>query len=75
MKYSYECLNCNGKFEKTAKIDEVVLCPKCGIPADRKFHATSDVFIPSYFHTMKSDIFDYDDWRKLKKNPNIERLR
>ncbi len=46
-----------------------------GAEAEKLFAATSNVFIPAYFHTMKSDVFDYQDWRNLKKNPNMERAK
>ena len=62
--------------EKLKKPHDLNLtCPRCDREALKMFSATSNVFIPPYFMTMKSDIYDYDDWRKLKKNPNIERAR
>ena len=79
MIYSFQCLdhNCAYEFEakiRIAKIDEM-RCPRCGAGAEKLFAATSNVFIPAYFYTMKSDVFDYQDWRNLKKNPNMERAK
>jgi len=39
------------------------------------FHAISNMFIPSYFHTSKSDVFSYEEWNKLKKDPNVVRAK
>ncbi len=80
MRYNFTCddPNCGYEFEAIVSIencDEPQGCPRCGRTATRQFNATSNVFIPPYFMTMKSDIFTDLEWRKLKDNPNIERLR
>jgi len=74
MIYEYKC-KCGNRFEATASIDKDVVCHACGEIAERQFHATKDVFIPSYFHTSKSDIYTYEEWQDLKKNPDIERAK
>lgn len=74
MIYSFKCLACKNNFEKVASFnDEFIMCPKCGKYAQRQFHACTNMYIPSYFHTSKSDIFSDTEWADLKKNPNIER--
>ena len=60
-------------FKEGEKVDG--FCPKCNGDGIRQFHATSNVFIPAYFHTSKSDIFTHEEWQALKKNPDIERAR
>ena len=78
MKFEYRCTNkaCEYEFEAVVSIREenkIIPCPRCGQDSEKQFRATSNFYIPPYFQTMKSDIFDYDDWKKLKSNPNIER--
>jgi len=51
------------------------LCPLCGSKAYRQFHACTNIYTPSYFHTSRSDIFDEGEWQDLKKNPDIERAK
>lgn len=68
----YKCLNCSYIFEDITK-EEYILCPKCGKYAQKQFHATVNMFVPSYFHTSKSDIFTDREWADLKKDPNTER--
>lgn len=76
MIYDFQCLNCNHKFEKSMSSKDTelyIICPKCGKYAEKQFKATSNMFVPSYFHTAKSDIFTDTEWADLKKDPNIER--
>jgi len=54
---------------------EFIDCPYCGKPAIKKFHATTNVHIPAYFHTCRSDIFTHEEWQDLKKDPNVERAK
>ncbi len=78
MIFEFECLNenCGNKFEENISFDKYyVKCPKCGRYAIRKFHATTNMFVPSYFHTSRSDIFTDSEWQELKKDPNIERAK
>lgn len=76
MIYRFKCTGCDNEFEDTVRMNiEIVTCPRCGGYADKQFHATSDMFVPSYFHTNKSDIFSHEEWQALKKNPDIERAR
>jgi len=63
-------------FEKTASGNaEYTICPKCGKYAQKQFHATSNFHIPAHFHTSRSDIFTYEEWQDLKKDPNVERAK
>ncbi len=75
MIFDYKCLECDYKFEAVPPKNKEVVCPKCGKPTERLFKATTNFHIPSYFHTSKSDIFSYEEWQDLKKNPDIERAR
>lgn len=74
MRFNFKCLKCGNIFEESVSpLETVKLCPKCGKYAQRQFHACTNMYIPSYFHTSKSDIFSDTEWADLKKNPNIER--
>ena len=79
MIYDFKCIDrdCGFVFEEVVRNfkTNVTECPKSGEIAGKEFCATSNIFIPPYFMTMKSDIFDSKDWENLKKNPNIERAR
>ena len=78
MIFEFECLNkdCGNKFEENISSGEYyVKCPKCGRYAIKKFHATVNMFVPSYFHTSRSDIFTDSEWQELKKDPNVERAK
>lgn len=66
----YKCSSCKNTFESNNPT-----CPKCGNIAKKQFHATSNVFIPAYFHTSRSDIFTDKEWQDLKKDPNVERAK
>jgi len=74
MRFNFKCDKCNSVFEQVASPnDKMKSCPFCGSQAKRQFHACKNIYIPSYFHTTKSDIFSDTEWQDLKKNPNIER--
>jgi putative FmdB family regulatory protein len=74
MIFDFKCINCNHIFEKNISSDEqFILCPKCGRYAKKQFHACTNIYIPSYYHTSRSDIFSDTEWQDLKKDPNIER--
>ena len=77
MIYEYRCNKCEHEFEAKVFMSDksIVKCPECESESTKLFAATTNVFIPPYFHTMKSDIFNYQDWRNLKKNPNMERAK
>ena len=81
MIFEFECLNedCGNKFEENISFSKYyvkyVKCPKCGRHAIKKFHATTNMFVPSYFHTSRSDIFSDSEWQELKKDPNVERYK
>ena len=78
MIFEFECQNkdCGNKFEENISFGKYyVKCPKCGRYAIKKFHATANVFVPSYFHTCRSDIFSDTEWQALKKDPNVERYK
>lgn len=78
MIFEFECLNenCKNKFEENISFGKYyVKCPECGRYAIKKFHATANMFVPSYFHTSRSDIFSDSEWQELKKDPNVERAR
>lgn len=74
MIFDFRCTKCNKVFEQTAELVDSVSC-SCGGMAKRLFKATDNFYVPLCFHTNKSDIFDYQEWRDLKKNPDIERAR
>jgi hypothetical protein len=75
MIFTFKCNNCDNKFEKNVGFGvEFVMCPNCKRYADKQFHACTNVLIPSYFHTNKSDIFTDTEWRDLKNNPDISRV-
>jgi putative FmdB family regulatory protein len=74
--FSFECQKCGEVVEKNVTMDLVVdVCKSCGGPAVKQFHATTNVHIPSYFHTSKSDIFSADEWKALKKDPDVQRVK
>jgi len=74
MRFNFKCNKCKRIFESYASPHETTKpCPECGSEAVRQFHACSNIHVPSYFHTSKSDIFSDTEWQDLKKNPNIER--
>lgn len=84
MIYEFKCTKCGKVFERNMTSDSVLFDSEnmkdftfcsCGSAAEKQFHATSNVFIPAYFHTSKSDIFTDKEWQDLKKNPNIERAK
>jgi len=76
MIFKYKCDKCNNIFEaNVSPIDVVIKCPACNSKATRIFEATRNFHIPSYFHTNKSDIFSYEEWQELKKDPNVERAK
>lgn len=75
MIFDFICKDC-GIFEANrVSGTDFIDCPKCGKPAARTFHATTNFHIPSYFHTSKSDIFTHEEWQDLKKDPNVERAK
>ena len=72
--YEFKCTKCKHEFEENVAYDRKYMqCPECGKNSERMFHATSNVHIPGYFHTSKSDIFSHEEWKALKKDPNVER--
>ena len=76
MRFSFKCDKCNSVFEQVASpTNRMKLCPFCGSKAYRQFHACTNIYTPSYFHTSRSDIFDEGEWQDLKKNPDIERAK
>lgn len=76
MIFSFICKKCRRIFEKDIPVNQkVIVCPYCGKQAHRQFHACTNIYIPSYFHTSRSDIFSDTEWQDLKKNPDIERAR
>lgn len=75
MIFEYICSKCGYRFEAFANHKTLVSCPKCGAVAERQFHATTNIHIPSYFHTSRSDIFTDKEWEDLKKDPNVERAK
>ena len=79
MTYDFKCMSCGHVFEGKIRMEDLdkpgISCPECSGNTDRLFHATPDIFIPPYFMTMKSDIFNDKEWADLKKNPDIERYR
>ncbi len=73
MIFQFECKVCKKVFEKSVSSGiEFTLCD-CGKYAKKQFHACSNIRIPSYFHTNRSDIFTDKEWQDLKKDPNTER--
>jgi len=72
MIFEYKCSFCEKIFDDNSG-KPMINCPTCGAPATRQFHACTNIYIPSYFHTSKSDIFSDTEWQDLKKNPDIER--
>jgi len=76
MIFNFKCNKCDSVFEQVASpSDKMRLCPFCGDKAIRQFHACTNIYVPSYFHTSRSDIFTDQEWQDLKKNPDIERAR
>jgi len=76
MIYDFKCIDCNKVFEKNVPARQnSVECPYCKGKAKKMFHATSNMFIPAHFHTSKSDVFSYEEWNKLKKDPNVVRAK
>lgn len=77
MIFDFRCLCCGFEFEsnnfKNFAEETYTVCPKCGKYAQKQFHACVNMYVPSYFHTSKSDIFTDTEWADLKKDPNIER--
>ena len=74
MRFDFKCLKCKKIFESYASTNEMTkLCPYCGVVAIRQFHSCTNIYVPSYFHTNKSDIFTDKEWQDLKRDPNIER--
>ncbi len=75
--FDFKCELCGELFERKVNHWGVIAtnCFRCGAMAYKQFHATSNLFVPSYFHTNRSDIFSDTEWQALKKDPNIERAR
>ena len=74
MRFRFKCNKCSYVFKQDAtSTNRMKLCPLCGSKAYRQFHACTNIYVPSYFHTSRSDIFDEGEWQDLKKNPDIER--
>lgn len=71
----FKCDNCDRTTEQEIYNGRIPKCPNCGGRLKKLFYATSNVHIPAYFHTSKSDIFTDTEWADLKKNPNIERSK
>ena len=76
MRFYYKCEKCKKIFEEIARPDEKLkACPCCGATSARQFHACTNIYVPGYFHTSRSDIFTDKEWQDLKKDPNIERAK
>jgi putative FmdB family regulatory protein len=76
MIYYYRCEKCKTLFEEASRLGETLkACPCCGATATREFHACTNIYVPSYFHTSRSDIFTDKEWQELKKDPNVERAK
>ena len=75
MIFNFKCVECKKVFEMYANPadDTIKQCPHCGGNAIRQFHACTNIYVPSYFHTSRSDIFTDKEWQDLKRNPDIER--
>lgn len=74
MRHYYKCEKCKKVFEELARPNETLkICPCCGATSKKQFQACTNIYIPSYFHTSKSDIFSDTEWQDLKRNPDIER--
>lgn len=72
----FKCNKCRRIFEKNVPTKQKsIRCLYCKGKAKKMFHATSNIHIPAYFHTSRSDIFSDKEWQDLKKDPNIERAR
>jgi len=75
MKFTFKCLKCKKIFEGNVSSEAMTkLCPFCGSEAEKQFHACTNIYVPSYFHTSRSDIFSDTEWQNLKKNPDIKRI-
>ena len=76
MIFDFICKKCRRVFEKNVPAKQKsISCPYCKRKAKKMFQATTNFYIPSYFHTSRSDIFDEGEWQDLKKNPDIERAK
>jgi len=76
MIFDFLCKKCGKTKEKNVSAKMVIdTCEFCGGISEKQFHACSNIHIPSYFHTSKSDIFTDTEWAALKKDPNIERAK
>jgi len=76
MRFNFICKKCRRVFEKNVPArQKSISCPYCKSKAKKMFHATTNFYIPPYFHTSRSDIFSDSEWKDLKRNPNIERAR
>jgi len=76
MIYEFKC-GCGCSFDVVLRQQsDFYICPVCGSKAEKQFNASNiSVFIPSCFHTNKSDIFTDTEWAELKKDPNVERAK
>ena len=72
MIFEFKCLKCKSVFEDNTS-EKYRVCPKCASIAKRQFHACTNIHIPSYWHTSRSDVFTDQEWQDLKKDPNVER--
>ena len=81
MTFEFKCEECKKLFEVSISVEIAKLypgypeCPECGGRTKKQFHACTNIYVPSYFHTSRSDIFDDKEWQDLKKNPDIERAK
>jgi putative FmdB family regulatory protein len=75
--YQFLCQDCGHSFEAVSSWqDDFCVCPKCNGTAKKQFNASNIfTYIPSWWHTNKSDIFSDTEWAELKKDPNAERAK
>jgi len=77
MIYTFKCKDCDCDFDEVSSVsNDFHACPRCGGIANKVFNASNIfMYIPSWWHTNKSDIFTDTEWAELKKDPNVERAK
>jgi protein-arginine kinase activator protein McsA len=71
---NFKCLKCKQTFEKVST-NKYEPCPYCYSITEKQFRATSNLFVPGWFHQVRSDIFSDKEWEDLRKDPNTERYK